>query len=90
MPGRVLVLPTTAATAPARSGGTITSDAYRNAMRSTAMLTSIATVAGMPTATLPVKSAATAPVGLCLVGPTGRDLDLLDVARRLQGSGLIR
>ncbi|MGW0172422.1 amidase family protein [Rhodococcus sp. NPDC003322] len=86
---RVLVLPTTATTAPERTGGTA-SDAYRNAMRSTGMLTAIATVAGLPTATLPVKSTAPAPVGLCLVAPTGRDRDLLDVARRLQGSGLIR
>lgn len=87
---RVLVLPTVASTAPPRTGGTTSSDTYRNALRSTGMLTSIATVAGLPTVTMPVKSTAPAPVGMCLVAPAGRDLDLLAVAHQVQGSGLIR
>ncbi|GAA4477590.1 amidase [Rhodococcus olei] len=87
---RVLVLPTTATTAPSRTNGGTASDDYRNALRSTGLLTSIATVAGLPTVTMRLKSATPAPVGLCLVAPAGRDLDLLEVARQVQGSGLVR
>lgn len=87
---RVLVLPAAASTAPSLAGGVTSSDGYRDMLRATAMLTSIATVAGLPTVTLPVPAAPRAPVGLCLVGPVGRDLDLLEVARRLRDSGLTR
>ncbi|TQF65582.1 amidase [Rhodococcus spelaei] len=86
----VLVLPTTASPAPERSGGDISGETYANTMRSTGMLLSIATIAGLPAATVPLKSADKVPVGLCLVGPAGRDLDLLALARRVQGSGFVR
>lgn len=77
---RVLVLPTTASPAPPRSDGDLSGETYRNTMRSTGMLTAVATVAGLPTVTVPLRTADATPVGLCLVGPAGRDLDLLALA----------
>ncbi|MFC4605695.1 amidase family protein [Rhodococcus kronopolitis] len=77
---RVLVLPTTASPAPPRSDGDLSGETYRNTMRSTGMLTAVATVAGLPTVTVPLRTAEKNPVGLCLVGPAGRDLDLLALA----------
>ncbi|MFC9786179.1 amidase family protein [Rhodococcus sp. NPDC127528] len=86
----VLVLPTTATQAPDKSDGDLSGETYANTMRSTGMLLSIATVAGLPTATVPLKTADKIPAGLCLVGPAGRDLDLLALAHRVQGSGFVR
>lgn len=87
---RVLVLPTTATPAPPLSDGDLSGDTYRNTVRSTGMLTCIATVAGLPTATVPLGTTGTAPTGLCLVGPAGRDLDVLTLARAVVDAGLAR
>lgn len=88
---RVLVLPATASTPPSRSGVlATTSQEYRNAVRATGMLLSIATVAGLPTATLPMTATGDVPIALALVGPAHRDLDLLEVTHRVRAVGVVR
>ena len=88
---RALVLPATASTAPSRSGMlATTSQEYLDTVRSSGMLLSVATVAGLPTATLPVTATGEVPIALCLVGPAGRDLDLLTVARQVREAGVVR
>ncbi|KQO48770.1 hypothetical protein ASG28_11805 [Frigoribacterium sp. Leaf415] len=80
--GRVLLLPSASSAAPSLGASAAEVDAVRSA---TLGLTCVAGVLGAPAVSVPVlevplASGRRAPVGLCLVGPRGSDLSLLDLA----------
>jgi Asp-tRNA(Asn)/Glu-tRNA(Gln) amidotransferase A subunit family amidase len=80
--GRVLLLPSASSAAPPLGATPAEVDAVRSA---TLGLTCVAGVLGAPAVSAPVlevplASGRSAPVGLCLVGPRGADLSLLDLA----------
>lgn len=80
--GRVLLLPSASSAAPSLGATPAEVDAVRSA---TLGLTCVAGVLGAPAVSAPVlevplTSGRRAPVGLCLVGPRGSDLSLLDLA----------
>jgi Asp-tRNA(Asn)/Glu-tRNA(Gln) amidotransferase A subunit family amidase len=58
-------------------------------MRTTGMLTCLASISGLPNATVPLRTDDGMPAGLCLVGPFGRDRDVLAVVGSLDEAGLI-
>ncbi|WNB86550.1 hypothetical protein [Cellulomonas sp. ATA003] len=74
---RVLLLPSAAGPAPSATADPAALEAARAA---TLALTCLAGVLGAPAVSVPVLRVADGPVGLCLVGPRGRDLALLDLA----------
>ena len=51
----------------------------------TLRLTCLAGITGRPAVSAPLLSVAGGPVGLCLVGPRGSDLALVDLAASLVG-----
>jgi Asp-tRNA(Asn)/Glu-tRNA(Gln) amidotransferase A subunit family amidase len=57
-------------------------------MRTTGMLTSLATISGLPSATVPLRTDDGIPVGLCVVGPFGRDRDVLAAVTSVGDAGL--
>ncbi|GAA4712445.1 AtzH-like domain-containing protein [Nocardioides conyzicola] len=71
---RVLVLPSAASVAPLVGEGL---DAVRTATMS---LTCLAGLAGLPAVSIPRRTPAGLPVGVCLVAAPGRDRDLLQLA----------
>jgi len=80
--GRVLLLPSASSAAPSLGATAAEVDAVRSA---TLGLTCIAGVLGAPAVSAPVlevplASGRRAPLGLCLVGPRGGDLSLVDLA----------
>lgn len=75
--GRVLLLPSASSVAPALDASAEVVDAARMA---TLWLTCLAGIGGYPALSMPRLRVAGGPVGLCLVGPRGSDLALLDVA----------
>ncbi|NRD26547.1 DUF3225 domain-containing protein [Frigoribacterium sp. VKM Ac-2836] len=80
--GRVLLLPSASSAAPSLSATAAEVDAVRSA---TLGLTCIAGVLGAPAVSapvleVPVAAGRRAPVGLCLVGPRGADLSLVELA----------
>ncbi|WP_137725342.1 amidase family protein [Prescottella subtropica] len=80
---RVLLVPATASPAPS------TTDDPANVrvaaqLRTTGLLTSIAAVAGLPAVTVPVRTDGL-PVGLSVIGPAGRDRDVLALAAKAAG-----
>ncbi|AZZ57334.1 glutamyl-tRNA amidotransferase [Rathayibacter iranicus] len=75
--GRVLLLPSASSVAPALDASAEVVDAARMA---TLRLTCLAGIGGYPALSMPRLRVAGGPVGLCLVGPRGSDLALLDVA----------
>ncbi|AND16666.1 amidase family protein [Rathayibacter tritici] len=78
--GRVLLLPSTSSVAPALDDSAEALDAARTA---TLGLTCVAGIGGYPALSVPRLSVDGAPVGLCLVGPRGADLALLELAAGL-------
>jgi len=70
---RILVLPTAASVAPLPAEA----DAVREA---TLRLTCLASIAGLPAVTIPVRTLRGLPAGLCLLAAPGRDRDLLALA----------
>jgi uncharacterized protein (TIGR02246 family) len=92
--GAVLVLPTTATSAPPRTASIDQLNELRDA---TLRLTGLASIGGLPALSLPVLSVpepwlqSPSPVGLCLVGPVNSDLQLIKLAQGLpeilDGSG---
>ncbi|MBO0842030.1 MAG: DUF3225 domain-containing protein, partial [Nocardioides sp.] len=69
-------LPSTASVAP------YPADAER-AREATVRLTCIAGIAGLPAVSVPVRTRAGLPAGLCLIAAPGRDRDLLSLAVEL-------
>jgi Asp-tRNA(Asn)/Glu-tRNA(Gln) amidotransferase A subunit family amidase len=85
---RLLLLPATSSVAPERTSYP-SGDRFRNTMRTTGMLTCLASISGLPNATVPLRTDDGMPAGLCLVGPFGRDRDVLAVVGSLDEAGLI-
>ncbi|KQM60404.1 AtzH-like domain-containing protein [Agreia sp. Leaf210] len=75
--GRILLLPSTASTAPSLTADPAEIDAARAA---TLALTCLAGIGGYPALSVPLLEVDGAPAGLCLVGPRGTDLALIDIA----------
>ncbi len=75
--GRILLLPSTSSTAPSLTAGPAEIDSTRAA---TLALTCFAGIGGYPALSVPLLEVAGAPAGLCLVGPRGSDLALVDIA----------
>lgn len=75
-----LLLPTTRNFPPLRSASQVELDENR---KLNIRLTIIATVAGLPQVTLPVEISPGVSLGISLIGPRGRDLDLLEFAKRV-------
>jgi Asp-tRNA(Asn)/Glu-tRNA(Gln) amidotransferase A subunit family amidase len=73
---RVLVLPSAPSVAPPTATGATTE--LRDA---TMRLTCLAALAGLPAVSLPVRTGAGLPAGVCLVAAPGRDRALLDMVR---------
>ncbi|PPI21018.1 DUF3225 domain-containing protein [Rathayibacter sp. AY1B1] len=77
---RVLLLPSASSVAPALDASAEAIDAARTA---TLGLTCVAGIGGYPALSVPRLSVDGAPAGLCLVGPRGSDLALLELAGTL-------
>jgi amidase len=75
--GRILLLPSTASTAPSITADAAEIEAIRSA---TLALTCIAGVGGYPALSVPLLEIDRAPAGVCLVGPRFSDLALVDIA----------
>ncbi|MBF4633512.1 DUF3225 domain-containing protein [Agreia pratensis] len=75
--GRILLLPSTASTAPSLTADPGEIDAARAA---TLALTCFAGIGGYPALSVPLLEVEGAPAGLCLMGPRGSDLALIDLA----------
>jgi amidase len=75
--GRILLLPSTSSTAPSAGADADELDATRAA---TLALTCLAGIGGYPALSVPLFEVNGAPAGLCLVGPRGTDLALIDIA----------
>ncbi|WP_371810845.1 AtzH-like domain-containing protein [Frigoribacterium sp. CFBP 13707] len=78
----VLVLPSASSSAPRLDASPEEVDRVRGA---TLRLTCLAGVTGRPAVSAPLLRVAGGPVGLCLVGPRGSDLALVDLAASLVG-----
>lgn len=80
--GAVLVLPSTSSAAPALDASAETIESCRGA---TLHLTALASLAGVPAVSVPsLHTADGRPVGLGLIGAASTDLDLLDLALRIE------
>lgn len=73
----VLALPTAPGPAPDRTADTA---AVLVTRRATLRMTSVAGVGGLPAVSFPALRVDDAPIGVCLVGPAGADLALVDLA----------
>lgn len=73
----VLAFPTAPGPAPDRTADTA---AVLVTRRATLRMTSVAGVGGLPAVSIPALRVDDAPVGVCLVGPAGADLALVDLA----------
>ncbi|AMM19315.1 hypothetical protein AX769_03180 [Frondihabitans sp. PAMC 28766] len=78
--GRILLLPSASSAAPPLAATPPEFDRVRSA---TLGLTCIAGVGGFPAVSAPLLTVPGGPVGLCLVGPRGSDLALVEVAATL-------
>jgi len=58
-------------------------DSDEDVRTSTMRLTCLAGLAGLPAVSIPVRTAAGLPAGVCLVAAAGRDRDLLRLAAEL-------
>lgn len=73
--GRVLILPTTPTVAPLRHAE------IQSVRQATLQLTCLASIAGAPALSIPLRTSEGLPCGLCLVASPGRDHDLLRLAQ---------
>lgn len=79
----VICLPTAPGPAPLRSATGEAVEAFRQRAQ---RLTCIAGLSGLPQISMPAATVEGAPVGLSLIGPPGRDLDLLALAVTLESA----
>jgi amidase len=79
----VICLPTAPGPAPLRNATGASVEAFRQRAQ---RLTCIAGLSGLPQVSIPAATVDGAPVGLSLIGPPGRDLDLLALAAELHQS----
>ena len=77
----VLVLPTASSPAPSADADP---DLLERVRMATLSLTAIAGLTGRPALSVPVMETAGGPVGVCLVGPRGSDLALIEVGLALE------
>ncbi len=77
----VLVMPSAASAPPRLDAG---ADALMRVREATLGMTSVAGLTGRPALSVPLASTTAGPVGVCLVGPRGSDLALIELA--LSGS----
>lgn len=77
----VICLPTAPGPAPLRAATGDDVEAFRQRAQ---RLTCIAGLSGLPQISIPAATVDGAPVGLSLIGPPGRDLDLLAMAVQLE------
>lgn len=85
--GRTLVLPSASSAAPQVAAAREENDVTR---ARTLRMTCVAGILGAPALSVPLLTVEAGPVGLCLVGPRGSDLALIDVGERLAGRGSAR
>lgn len=78
--GRILCLPAVPGPAPPRTASDADLQATRTA---TLRMTAVAGIGGLPAVSAPFLTVDGAPVGVCLVGPAGSDVALLDLATSL-------
>ncbi|MFE3292850.1 amidase family protein [Rhodococcus sp. NPDC059234] len=79
----LLLLPSASSVAPTRAEASLGGPVVERARAATFALTCIAGATGRCAVSVPVPTADGIPVGLSVVGPRGRDLDVLDLAVRL-------
>ncbi len=84
--GRTLLLPSASSAAPPRDADRAQNEATRAA---TLRLTCIAGILGAPAVSAPLLRVSGGPVGLCLVGPRGSDLALIDAAAALDAATVL-
>lgn len=77
----VLALPAAPTVPPALGDGL--AERLQQVRTATLALTCVAGIGGLPAVTIPLRTAAGLPCGVCLVAGAGRDRDLLDLAVRL-------
>jgi Asp-tRNA(Asn)/Glu-tRNA(Gln) amidotransferase A subunit family amidase len=79
---RILLVPSASSAAPSLTATPAEFDRIRSG---TLGLTCIAGVGGYPAVSAPLLGVPEGPVGLCLVGPRGSDLALVEIAGALAG-----
>ncbi|QXZ10141.1 amidase [Comamonas sp. Y33R10-2] len=84
----VLLLPSASSFAPLRTEAALGGSVIEAARAKTFQLTCIAGISGRCAISMPVPSKAQAPAGLCMVGPRGRDRDLLKLAQMVEAKGI--
>ena len=79
----VLLVPSSSSVAPSISDSKIGGAAIDAERTATMRLTCISGLAGLPAVNIPLRTAEGLPCGICVVGPAGSDLPLIDCARKL-------
>ncbi len=82
----LLVLPSASSVAPTRAGATLGGPVIEAARAATFALTCVAGATGRCAVSVPLPT--DVPIGLCLVGPRGRDLDVLRLAEQIRDAGI--
>lgn len=86
----VLLLPSASSFAPLRVDAALGGSVIEAARAKTFQLTCIAGISGRCAISMPVASGSQAPAGLCMVGPRGRDRDLLTLALKVEVQGVMQ
>ncbi|ARU06704.1 glutamyl-tRNA amidotransferase [Comamonas serinivorans] len=84
----VLLLPSASSFAPLRTEAALGGAVIEAARAKTFQLTCLAGISGRCAISMPVATGGQPPAGLCMVGPRGRDRDLLALAQAVQARGV--
>ncbi|MFT3720589.1 amidase [Pseudorhodoferax sp.] len=84
----VLLLPSASSFAPLRTEAALGGTVIEAARAKTFQLTCLAGISGRCAISMPVATGGEPPAGLCMVGPWGRDRDLLALAQAVQAQGV--
>jgi Asp-tRNA(Asn)/Glu-tRNA(Gln) amidotransferase A subunit family amidase len=84
----VLLLPSASSFAPLRTEAALGGAVIEAARAKTFQLTCLAGISGRCAISMPVATGGQPPAGLCMVGPRGRDRDLLALAQAVQAQGV--